>query len=70
MEEYALEKLQRKNLDMIVANDVSAPGAGFDVDTNTVTMYTRDGQALTSSGSKRQVADAIWDRILALLAQR
>ena len=70
VEEYALEKLQRKNLDMIVANDVSAPGAGFDVDTNTVTMYTRDGQALTSSGSKRQVADAIWDRILALLAQR
>ncbi len=70
VETYAREKLERKNLDMIVANDVSAPGVGFDVDTNTVTMYTRDGQALCVSGSKREVADAILDRIAALTEKK
>ena len=35
---------RRKNLDMIVANDVSAPGAGFDVDTNIFTLITADGR--------------------------
>ena len=42
---YAQDKLKRKNLDMIVANDVSQPGAGFDGDTNVVTvLYPQDGQ--------------------------
>ncbi|MET0405935.1 MAG: bifunctional phosphopantothenoylcysteine decarboxylase/phosphopantothenate--cysteine ligase CoaBC [Cystobacter sp.] len=54
--EYAREKLQRKGLDAIVANDVTAPGAGFGVDTNQVTVLTRDGGEHALSGSKREVA--------------
>ncbi len=40
---YAQEKLKRKDLDMIVANDVTQRGAGFSVDTNIVTAFKRDG---------------------------
>lgn len=42
VDKYALEKLKRKNADMIVANDVSAQGAGFGGDTNIVTIYHKD----------------------------
>ncbi len=60
----AREKLIRKNLDMIVVNDVTAKDAGFDVDTNRVTFILRDGSAhelplLT----KDEVADALLDRV-------
>jgi phosphopantothenoylcysteine decarboxylase/phosphopantothenate--cysteine ligase len=41
---HAQEKLSRKNLDMIVANDVTLPGAGFNTDTNIVKLIFRDGQ--------------------------
>ncbi|VBB07951.1 flavoprotein [Lucifera butyrica] len=41
--EYATEKLQKKNLDMLVANDVTLPGAGFNADTNIVKLLYRDG---------------------------
>ncbi len=44
-------KLERKNLDLIVANDVSAPGVGFQHDTNAVTLVRPGGQADTSSPS-------------------
>ncbi len=57
--EHAREKLERKGLDLIVANDVSAPGAGFGVDTNTVTVLARDGREQTLSGTKLEVARAI-----------
>jgi phosphopantothenoylcysteine decarboxylase/phosphopantothenate--cysteine ligase len=63
--EHAREKLERKGLDAIVANDVTAPGAGFGVDTNQVTVLTRDGRARPLSGSKREVARGI----LALLLE-
>lgn len=43
VEEYAKRKLAAKNADMIVANDVTASGAGFGTDTNIVTLYKRDG---------------------------
>ena len=42
--ENARKKLKAKNLDMIVANDVTAPGAGFEVDTNVVRLLFRDGR--------------------------
>ncbi|MDT3425638.1 phosphopantothenoylcysteine decarboxylase/phosphopantothenate--cysteine ligase [Paenibacillus forsythiae] len=42
-EMYAKDKLVRKNLDLIVANDVGMPGAGFSVDTNIVSIYDRGG---------------------------
>lgn len=63
---YARDKLARKNLDMIVANDVTRPGAGFDVDTNIVTLITKDGQEALPMMSKVEVAQRILDRALAL----
>ena len=46
VEEYAREKLVKKNADMIVANNVTTEGAGFGTDTNIVTMFKRDGSAI------------------------
>ena len=63
---HAKDKLARKNLDMIVANDVTRPGAGFDVDTNIVTLITKDGQEALPMMSKAEVAQRILDRALAL----
>lgn len=63
---HARDKLARKNLDMIVANDVTRPGAGFDVDTNIVTLIRKDGQEALPMMSKAEVAQRILDRALAL----
>lgn len=60
------KKLDRKNLDMIVANDVTAPGAGFGTDTNVVTFVTKEGTEALPLMQKSAVADAIWDRVLKL----
>jgi phosphopantothenoylcysteine decarboxylase/phosphopantothenate--cysteine ligase len=64
---YARKKLTQKNLDMIVANDVTEPGAGFDTDTNVVTILSKDGspQHLPKM-SKEEVSDKIWDRVVSL----
>ena len=64
--EHAHEKLLKKNVDMIVANDVTQPGAGFDVDTNIVTLITRDDHRELPLMSKRDIADAIWDAVIEL----
>lgn len=63
-----LDKLRRKGVDALVVNDVSAPGVGFDHDTNEVTILER-GDVSTTVGlrSKREIADAILDRAVALL---
>ena len=67
VDENARKKLASKNLDLIVANDVTAPGAGFEADTNVVTFHTPDGAAEPlPQRSKRAVADALWDRVLTL----
>lgn len=58
--ENAKEKLARKQLDFIVANDVSQAGAGFAVDTNRVQVLGKDGSSQAIAGSKREVADALW----------
>jgi len=64
----ATAKLQRKRLDLIVANDVGAPGAGFEHDTNAVTLLAADGTSRALPlRSKRAVAEAIADEITALL---
>ena len=63
---HAQGKLVKKNLDMIVANDVTAPGAGFDVDTNIVTFVTREETVSLPKLKKTEVADRILDRILIL----
>ena len=62
----ALKKLDSKNLDMIVANDVTKPGAGFDVDTNIAEFITRAGREEMPLMSKRELADRILSRVLAL----
>jgi phosphopantothenoylcysteine decarboxylase/phosphopantothenate--cysteine ligase len=67
VEENARDKLARKNLDLIVANDVAGQGAGFATDTNKVLVLDRDGGCAELSGTKRAVADAIWDRVRARL---
>ena len=59
-------KLTKKNLDMIVANDVTAPGAGFDVDTNIVTFVTHDGKETLPCLPKKQVAEELLDRVMKL----
>jgi phosphopantothenoylcysteine decarboxylase/phosphopantothenate--cysteine ligase len=59
-------KLAAKQVDLIVANDVSAPGAGFDTDTNIVTLVDARGQERLPLMSKRDVAAAILDRIEAV----
>ncbi len=62
--ENAQEKLKKKNVDMIVANDVSRPGAGFDEDTNLVNILHRDGRVESlPMMSKDEVAGRILDRI-------
>ena len=64
--EHASEKLKAKNLDMIVANDVTQPGAGFNVDTNIAALITREGRTDLPLQSKRSLAEAILDRAASL----
>jgi phosphopantothenoylcysteine decarboxylase/phosphopantothenate--cysteine ligase len=66
--ENARDKLERKRLDLIAANDVSAVDAGFAVDTNRVTLLSADGvvEALPLM-AKEEVAHEIWDRVTQLL---
>ncbi|WP_163101447.1 bifunctional phosphopantothenoylcysteine decarboxylase/phosphopantothenate--cysteine ligase CoaBC [Peribacillus alkalitolerans] len=60
VDEYALGKLERKNADMIVANNVTVEGAGFGTDTNIVTVYTRDGRKIElPQQSKSDIAEKI-----------
>ena len=54
--ENSAAKLQRKNMDMIVANNLKTPGAGFGVDTNVVTILTREGAEPLPLQSKDDVA--------------
>jgi phosphopantothenoylcysteine decarboxylase/phosphopantothenate--cysteine ligase len=65
----ARQKLERKGVDMIVANDVLQAGAGFDVDTNSVTLVTRDGVEEVPLQSKSAVASRILDRVESLLTR-
>ena len=65
--ENARKKLASKNADLIVANDVTAEGAGFDRDTNVVTLFSRDGRDLAlPKMPKSEVAERIIDEILRL----
>jgi len=67
----ARKKLQRKNLDLMVANDVSQPGAGFDSDTNIVKILdAQGGVEELPLQAKQSVADRILDRVVGLLKQR
>ena len=56
VENYARQKIERKNLDMIVANDVSRQDIGFNSDQNAVTVIWKSGQQLMALASKTQIA--------------
>ena len=65
--ENARKKLDAKNLDFIVANDITAPGAGFQVDTNIVTFVRRDGFEVLPLMPKLDVADHILTRAMSCM---
>lgn len=65
VEQYAREKLARKGIDFIVANDVSRTDIGFDVDANRVTVYGKDGLVEAwPTMTKQEVADRLLDLLL------
>ena len=68
VEANAKDKLARKRADLIVANDVSAPGAGFAHDTNTVSIVSAEGVEPLPSMSKLDVAHAVLDVVVARLS--
>ena len=65
VKEYAQKKLKRKNLDMIIANDVSIAGQGFNSDTNQVTVITRDDELVLELEEKTKLAEKIVARLAA-----
>ena len=66
--ESALEKLKKKNLDLIVANDISSPGIGFQSDSNKVTIIDREQNIENLPlKSKHEIADLLLDRILSIV---
>ncbi len=64
MLENSTAKLKKKNVDMIVANNLRIDGAGFGTDTNIVTLITETGAKELPKMTKREVADAILDKII------
>jgi phosphopantothenoylcysteine decarboxylase/phosphopantothenate--cysteine ligase len=65
--EFARDKLERKGLDLIIANDITAPDAGFDADTNRVTIIDHDGEQFLELSSKAKISEAILRRVASLL---
>ena len=63
---YARIKMGKKDLDMVIANDVSQEGAGFNTDTNIATVITKSGQVELPLMSKREMADRILDEVVKL----
>ena len=69
--ERAADKLRRKGLDLLVANDVTEPGSGFGTDTNRVTVFDRDGgREAWPLIPKREVAERLLDRVARALDER
>ena len=65
--ENSREKLRKKNVDMICANDLRAVGAGFGVDTNILTLITADGCDELPLLSKEDAAGALLDKVITLM---
>jgi phosphopantothenoylcysteine decarboxylase / phosphopantothenate---cysteine ligase len=68
--DHAREKLTRKQVDLIVANDVSLPDVGFEGDTNAVTLVSQDDAEEVPLQSKTAIAMRILDRVERLLSTR
>lgn len=60
---YARSKMEKKGLDLVVANDITKEGAGFNTDTNIATIITREGENELPLMSKRELADRILDAV-------
>jgi phosphopantothenoylcysteine decarboxylase/phosphopantothenate--cysteine ligase len=70
LEANALDKLRSKNLDVIVANDVSKEQVGFGHDTNEIVMFTADGaRHHVPLTTKREAARSLLDKVVALMAE-
>jgi phosphopantothenoylcysteine decarboxylase / phosphopantothenate---cysteine ligase len=65
---YARSKMENKGLDMVIANDITKEGAGFNTDTNIATIISKDSQIDLPLMSKRELADRILDEIVRLRA--
>ncbi len=63
---YARSKMEKKGLDMVVANDITKVGAGFNTDTNIATILTRSTEIDLPLMSKRELADRILDEVVRL----
>lgn len=71
VEEYAKGKLAKKNLDYVVANNVTISGAGFGTDTNLVTIYKKDGTSISlPMMSKQDVAYALLEEVAKALEEK
>ena len=70
MLENSRRKLDKKNLDMIVANNLKDKGAGFGVDTNLITIITRDRELQLELMSKQDAANCILDEIIRKIGNR
>jgi len=62
--EYARSKMKKKKLDIVVANDITQEGAGFNTDTNIATILTPSGEIELPLMSKRSLADKILDEVV------
>ena len=65
--ENSRKKLEKKNLDMICANNLKVEGAGFGTSTNVITLITKDGETALPLMSKEEAADIIFTRLLSML---
>ncbi|OUN87433.1 MULTISPECIES: bifunctional phosphopantothenoylcysteine decarboxylase/phosphopantothenate--cysteine ligase CoaBC [Eubacteriales] len=70
LEENARKKLEAKNLDLVVGNNVKVAGAGFGAGTNVITFITKEGAEPQPQMDKAQVAGCIVDKILAMRAAK
>ena len=66
---YAKSKMEKKNLDLVVANDITQQGAGFNSDTNIATILTRENEFDLPIMPKRELADKILDEVVKLRHQ-
>ena len=65
MVENSKKKLEKKHIDMVAANNLKVEGAGFGVDTNIMTLITKEREKELPLMSKEDVANAILDEIVA-----
>ena len=66
---YARSKMEKKDLDLVVANDITRKGAGFNTDTNIATIISRENEIDFPLMSKRDLADKILAEVITLRAK-